>query len=144
MKGVIPDIVLPSVFNESKEIGESALDNPLPCDTIPSAKYKHLDMVDPYLAELRKRSGQRVIADKDFAYVLEDIEQFKKAQADKTISLNEKQRLQEKEEFDLRQKTRDKERRARKDPQEKVYPMVPPGAANRDMIGGEASLAARA
>ncbi len=33
---------------------------------------------------------------------------------------------------------------ARIDPQEKVYPMVPPGAANRDMLGGEASIAARA
>jgi acetolactate synthase-1/2/3 large subunit len=30
------------------------------------------------------------------------------------------------------------------DPQEKVYPMVPPGAANKDMIGGEASIATRA
>ena len=29
------------------------------------------------------------------------------------------------------------------DPQEKVYPMVPPGAANKDMLGGEASIAAR-
>jgi acetolactate synthase-1/2/3 large subunit len=33
---------------------------------------------------------------------------------------------------------------ARIDPQEKVYPMVPPGAANKDMIGGEAYAAARA
>jgi len=33
---------------------------------------------------------------------------------------------------------------ARIDPQEKVYPMVPPGAANTEMIGGEAYAAARA
>ena len=30
LQGVIPDIVLPSVASESKDIGESALDNPLP------------------------------------------------------------------------------------------------------------------
>ena len=30
------------------------------------------------------------------------------------------------------------------DVQEKVYPMVPPGAANKDMIGGEAYVTARA
>jgi hypothetical protein len=36
LKGVIPDIVLPSVANESKDIGESALENPLPWDTIPA------------------------------------------------------------------------------------------------------------
>jgi acetolactate synthase-1/2/3 large subunit len=28
------------------------------------------------------------------------------------------------------------------DTQEKVYPMVPPGAANKDMIGGEAYVTA--
>ena len=33
---------------------------------------------------------------------------------------------------------------ARIDPNEKVYPMVPPGAANRDMIGGEAHVNAHA
>ena len=39
LKGVVPDIILPSLFNESKDIGETALDNPLAWDTIPSAKY---------------------------------------------------------------------------------------------------------
>jgi carboxyl-terminal processing protease len=124
LKGVVPDIVLPSVFNESKDIGEGSLENPLPWDTIPSAKYKHLDMVDPYLPELRKRSTQRVSSEKEFAYVREDIEQFKKIQADKTVSLNEKQRLKEKDEAEARQKARDKERLARKDPQEKVYELT--------------------
>src|ERR1039458_9202907 len=33
VKGVIPDIVLPSLANESKDIGESALENPLECTT---------------------------------------------------------------------------------------------------------------
>ncbi|MEY2427248.1 MAG: carboxyl-terminal processing protease [Verrucomicrobiota bacterium] len=124
LKGVVPDIVLPSVFNESKDIGESALDNPLPWDTIPSAKYKHLDMVDPYLPELRKRSSQRVSNEKEFEYVREDIEQFKKIQADKTVSLNEKQRLKEKDEAEARQKAREQERLARKEPPEKVYELT--------------------
>jgi len=48
----------------------------------------------------------------------------KKAQADKTISLNEKQRLKEKEEADDRQKARDKERLARLEPPEKVYELT--------------------
>ena len=121
LKGVIPDIVLPSVANESKDIGESALDNPLPWDTIPSAKYDHFNLVEPYLPELRKRSVERVAADKEFAYVREDIELFKKHQADKTISLNEQQRLKEQEETEARQKARDKERLARPEPPEKVY-----------------------
>jgi carboxyl-terminal processing protease len=121
LKGVIPDIVLPSVANESKDIGESALENPLECTTIESAKYDHFNLVEPYLPDLRARSAERVATDKEFAYVREDIELFKKRQADKTISLNEKQRLKEQDEAEARQKTRDKDRLARTEPQDKVY-----------------------
>ena len=121
LKGVTPDIVLPSIFNESKDIGEAALDNPLPWDTIPSAKYEHLNRVEPFLTELRRRSSERVAHDREFDFVREDIEIFKKQQADKSISLNEKQRLKEKEEAEARQKVRDKERLARADSPEKVY-----------------------
>ena len=124
LKGVVPDIVLPSVANESKDIGESALENPLPCETIPSAKYDRFNLVEPYLPELRKRSAERVAADQEFAFVREDIELFKKQQADKTISLNEQQRLKEQEEAEARQKAREKERLARQDPPEKVYELT--------------------
>ena len=124
LKGVIPDIVLPSVANESKDIGESALENPLPGDPIASAKYDHFNLVQPYLPELRKRSSERVAADEEFAFVREDIEQFKKHQADKTVSLNEKQRLTEQEETETRQKARDKERLARPEPPEKVFELT--------------------
>jgi carboxyl-terminal processing protease len=121
LKGVIPDIVLPSVANESKEIGESAFDNPLPCDRIASRKFDHFNLVEPYLTELRRRSAERVAADKEYAYVREDIELFKQRQADKTISLNERQRLREQEDNELRQKARDRERLSRPEPTEKVY-----------------------
>jgi carboxyl-terminal processing protease len=121
LKGVMPDIVLPSVANESKEIGEGALDNPLAWDTIPSSKFDHFNLVEPYVAELRRRSAERVAADKEYGYIREDIDLFKKHQADKTISLNEKQRLAEQDENEARQKARDKERLARPEPQQKVY-----------------------
>ena len=121
LKGVVPDIVLLSVANESKDIGEIALENAMPCSTNPPAKYDHFNLVEPYLPELRTRSAERVAADPEFAFVREDIELFKKRQADKTISLNEKQRLKEQAEAEARQKARDKERLARAEPQEKVY-----------------------
>ncbi|HWQ92456.1 MAG TPA: carboxy terminal-processing peptidase [Clostridia bacterium] len=121
VKGVVPDIVLPSIISESKDIGESALDNPMPWDTIPGSKYERLNLVAPYLAELRKRSSQRINQDQDFAYVREDIVQFNKLQADKTISLNEEERIKEKEDAEARQKARDKERRARPERKQTVY-----------------------
>lgn len=124
LEGVVPDIILPSVANESKDIGERALDNPLPYDEIRSTRYDHLNLVQPYLPELRRRSVDRIAADKEYAYVREDIERFKKQQADKTISLNELVRLKENDELEARNKARDEERRSRPDPAETVYELT--------------------
>lgn len=121
LKGVTPDIVLPSVLAESKDFGESSLENPMPWDTIRSADYEHLNRVAPFLAELRRLSTERLEKDPEFQYVREDIGLFKKQQADKTLSLNLQQRLKEKQETDNRQKARDKERLARPETTEVVY-----------------------
>ncbi len=149
LRGVVPDIVLPSVLNESKDVGETALDNPLPYDTIDSAKFEKLNLVAPCVAELRRRSNERVAADKDYDYVRDDIEQYKKLQADKTVSLNQSQRLKEKEEAEARQKARDKERLARKDSAEKVYeislkqaamPGLPPPVEKTNSVTAKLSI----
>jgi len=124
LKGVMSDIVLPSVWNHSKDIGEKALENPLPWDTVRAAKYDKLDLIEPYLPELMRRSRDRVATNQDFAYIQEDIELFRKAQADRTISLNEAERLKEKEEIEARQKVREKERLARKEPDQKIYELA--------------------
>ncbi|HVM50909.1 MAG TPA: carboxy terminal-processing peptidase [Candidatus Acidoferrum sp.] len=124
LRGVVPDIILPSLANESKDVGESALENPLAWDEIPSAKYDHLNRVDPYLAELRRRSAERVASDKEYSYVREDVQRFIKQQADKTVSLNEQARLKESEDQQARNKARDNERRARPEPSEKVYELT--------------------
>ncbi len=76
------------------------------------------------MPELRKRSTERIAADKDYAYVREDIGLFRKQQADKTLSLNMKQRLKEQDEAEARQKARDRERLARQEPVEKVYELT--------------------
>jgi carboxyl-terminal processing protease len=124
LKGVLPDIVLPSVLNYSKDIGENALENPLAWDTIPSARFDKLNLVEPCLPELLQHSNERLATNQDFVYIREDIDLFKKRQTDKTISLNERERLKEKETDDARQKARDKERLARKDPEQKVFELT--------------------
>jgi carboxyl-terminal processing protease len=121
LKGVAPDLLVPSVWSESKDIGESSMKYPMPWDTIESAKFEHFQAVGPFVGELRRRSEERMRNDKEFNYIREDIAYLKKAQADKTVSLNEKERLQERDEQELRQKARDQERLARKEPTEKVY-----------------------
>ncbi len=103
LKGVTPDIILPSVVSLSKDFGESSLEYPLPWDTIDSAKFDRLNMVEPYLPELRKRESERLATDPEYRYIRQDIALFKKQQADKTISLNENQRLKEQHEAEARQ-----------------------------------------
>ena len=124
LKGVLSDIVLPSKLNYMKEIGESALENALQWDTIASARYDKLNQVEPYLTDLLRRSNERISTNQDFVYIREDIEQFRKFQADKSISLNEQERLQELEANEVREKARNQERLARKAPEPTVYELT--------------------
>lgn len=121
LKGVTPDIVLPSIWSFRDDVGEKALENPLEFDTIDKASHDQLDLVRPYLSTLLTRSSARVATNQEFAYIREDIEEVKKDQNAKTISLNEKERLTELQDRNARDKARDKERLARKTPDTKVY-----------------------
>jgi carboxyl-terminal processing protease len=131
LKGVLPDIVLPSLNNHA-EVGESSLDNPLPWDTIPSAKFEKLNRIEPFLAELRKRSEARVASDKDFIYLRDEIARFQKAVAEKSVSMNEEQRWKEKLEAEARVEARKKELRLRPEAKEKVYEVT---LKNADLPG---------
>ncbi|HHY85060.1 MAG TPA: carboxy terminal-processing peptidase [Verrucomicrobia bacterium] len=143
LKGVMPDIVLPSRWNYSTDIGESSLENPLKWDTIPSARYEKLDLVEKYLPELLKRSAERVATNRDFVYLREEIEEFRKMQEDKTVSLNEAERKKERERAEARAKARQEELRSRKDPDIKMYeitlklaelPGLPPPMAKTNAV----------
>ncbi len=146
LKGVLSDIVLPSKLNVVKEIGEGAIDNALAWDTVPSARYEKLNQVQPYLTDLLRRSTERVSTNQDFVYIREDIEQFRKLQADKTVSLNEKERLQEIEANEAREKARKQERLARQAPEPTVYeltlkqvalPGLPPPVAKTNSLNAK-------
>ena len=131
LEGVTPDIVLPSLNNHA-EVGEKSLDDPLPWDTIASASYEKLNRIEPVLPELKKRSESRVAADRDFAFLRGEIERYKKTLAEKSVSLNEAQRLKEKKEADERYKARKKEMAGRPDVQRKVYEIT---LKNADLPG---------
>ena len=124
LKGVMPDIVLPDVWNYSTQFGESSLENPLPWDVIPSVNYAKLNLVQPYLGDLRLRSAARLATNLDFIYIRQDIDEFLKRQTDKTASLNERECLEERQTADARQQARDAERAARKVPNVKIYELT--------------------
>jgi hypothetical protein len=83
-----------------------------------------LNLVQPHLDELRRSSSARIATNQDFIYIRQDIDQFQKLQADKTASLNERERLKERQEADARQKARDQERAARKALDVKIYELT--------------------
>jgi carboxyl-terminal processing protease len=120
-KGVMSNIVLPDVWNYSTEIGETSLENPLPWDTIPSTTYDKLNLVEPFLPALLQRSDARIATNQDFIYIRQDIAQFKKLQADKTASLNEREEIKQREEASDLKKVRDAERALRPVPNETIY-----------------------
>lgn len=120
LKGVVPDIILPSVNNYA-EVGEASLPNALPWDTVKSASFEPVNVVPPALPELRKRSEARVAVDKDFAYVRDEIERFKKVKEEKTVSMNEEERWKEKKENEARVEARKKDLKARPLPDYKTY-----------------------
>jgi len=120
LKGVTPDIVLPS-FNNFGEIGEAALPRALPWDTIQSAEYEPMNLISTHLAELRKRSEARQSTDKDLVWLRGEIERHRKKVDDKTVSLNEQQRLNEKKEADARAEARKNELKRRGEPPYKTY-----------------------
>jgi len=124
LKGVMSDIILPDLLNYSTQFGESALENPLPWDTISPTNYAKLNLVQPYLEELSRRSAARLATNREFAYTRQDIEDFLKRQSDKTASLNEHERVKERQENDARQKAREAERAARKKPDVKIYELT--------------------
>jgi carboxyl-terminal processing protease len=93
-KGVVPDIVLPSVL-DALELGETTLPYYLPYDTVPPVAFENFDLVAPYLATLKQNSAARVAASPDFGYVRQDIAFYKKKVQDSTVSLDEDTRLKE-------------------------------------------------
>lgn len=120
-RGVEPDMVLPSVANHVENAGEASIENALPWDTIPPEDYEALDRVADFLPELNHRSEARVADSKDFDYIREDIARFEKTQEDKTVSLNEAERIRERDEIKAIQEARKKERQSRTPSLTSVY-----------------------
>lgn len=95
-RGVIPDINLP-VLIDHDEVGESAYDTALPWDQIPQAKHGRYYNYAPLLPTLNKLSAQRASKDPDIVKMLDQMALALRNKDRKTVSLNEKERIQEKE-----------------------------------------------
>ncbi|RDL43894.1 tail-specific protease [Marinomonas piezotolerans] len=110
-KGVMPDISFPSLLDENS-VGESALDNPLPWDKIHDTRYPIYWDFDQYLDKLTKFHDQRIESSPNFVALESQIKDVK-AQQERfsKISLNERERLKQREEGDARELKRENTRR---------------------------------
>jgi len=111
LKGVMPDMLFPSLVDAS-EIGESALDNAMPWDTIRPARFQRIGDFSSMLPELRRRSDARVAGNPDFQYIREQLVLLEEARAQKKVSLNESVRRAERDR--VRQRSLDSENKRRK------------------------------
>ncbi|SEE31805.1 carboxy terminal-processing peptidase [Pseudomonas anguilliseptica] len=90
-QGVIPDIQYPDIM-DTKEIGESALPEALPWDSIKPAIKPELDPIKPFLAELQSRFENRTAQNPDFTSARERLQLAQKLMEENTVSLNETKR----------------------------------------------------
>ena len=96
VKGVVPDIVLPSI-EDYLPIGEADLPRALVWDEIPPS-YFDGEPLDPKLLDrLRQNSAERRNQLEEFAYLQRNVDWFRDRQEQKSVSLNLEQRRAQQE-----------------------------------------------
>jgi carboxyl-terminal processing protease len=106
LRGVTPDIKLPAIA-DADNFGESSYDNALPYTVIKPAVYIPAGEVKDIVPLLEKKHQARVAKDKDFQYLVDDINYVKKQRKENVISLNETARRKERDEQEQRAKLRE-------------------------------------
>lgn len=95
-KGVMPDIQFPSIIPLNK-YGEDTEPSAMPFDVIAKTDYTKVGNFTPVIPQLKKLHDQRMEKSVNYKYLQEDIEEFKKHDADKSITLNEQQLKKERD-----------------------------------------------
>lgn len=101
-QGVLPDIDYPSII-DTKEIGESALPEAMPWDTIKAAIKPATDPFKPYIAELKSEHEVRSTKDAEFVFIRDKLALAQKLMEEKTVSLNEVDRRKQHADIEAKQ-----------------------------------------
>ena len=112
-QGVIPDIQYPDVM-DTKEIGESALPEALPWDSIKAAITPELNPIQPFLKELQTRYQSRTAKNPDFTFTRERLALAQKLMDETRVSLNEGKRRAQQTEIEAQQLVIENSRRKAK------------------------------
>ncbi len=109
-KGVTPDVEFPTVF-PADVYGESAKKSALPWDEIPSSKYVKVAELGKTISELKAQHDARMKTSKEYAYLLQDISEFKKRDKDVSLPLNEVALKKQRDDLEAKNLKRENERR---------------------------------
>jgi carboxyl-terminal processing protease len=109
-RGVQPDIKLPSAIS-TEEVGESSRDSALPWNRIRTASFKPEGSLGPMFPELQRDHDDRVAKDPNFQYAQAEIAAVEAMRAEKSVSLNLKQRQADRERRTQEQLARENARR---------------------------------
>ena len=112
-QGVLPDVAFPSII-DTKEIGESALPEAMPWDTIRPAIKPASDPFKPYIDKLKAEHDARVAKDAEFIFIRDKLALAEKLMAEKTVSLNEAERRAQHADIDAKQLVMENARRQAK------------------------------
>lgn len=127
LKGVIPDIVLPSEL-DSLPIGEADLPHALVWDQIKTSVFNGAPLEAKVLTPLRATSTERQANLEEFTYLRRNVDRFKARQEQKLISVNLEERRKQKEDDDAFRKAMkaEKERLAKNDFPFEEFRLGPP------------------
>ncbi len=129
LKGVVPDIVLPSI-EDYLPIGEADLPRALVWDQIKSSEFEGQPLSQTVLTPLRQASLERQSKLEEFTYLRKQVDTFKARQEQKLISLNIEERQRQKasdDEFRKGMKA-EKERLSKNDFSFRTFYLGPPPA----------------
>jgi carboxyl-terminal processing protease len=112
-QGVLPDVAFPSII-DTKEIGESALPEAMPWDTIKPSIKPASDPFKPYIAQLKAGHDARVLKDPEFIYIRDRLALADTLMNEKTVSLNEAERRAQHTDIEAKQLALENTRRAAK------------------------------
>jgi carboxyl-terminal processing protease len=127
LKGIVPDIVLPSI-DEFLPIGEASLPHALVWDEIPTSFFDGAPLDGKVLKALRDSSAQRQSKLEEFSYLRRNVDWFKSRQAQKLVSLNLNIRRQQKDSDDAFRKemNAEKDKLAKSDYAFREFRLGPP------------------
>ena len=111
LRGVTPDIALPSPIS-TDDVGEGVLEHALPWDRIATVPFRALAPEAAVVQTLATEQSDRALHNADYQWLLANLAMLDSARKEKTLSLNLKQRTQERSTQDQARLVQENARRA--------------------------------